>query len=159
WLRDNTNAWNWGERLVSNPDVKPKATAASGWQWEVTSMEDLGWGTGWLVEWWTDETDNLINLANDLDPFSFSVDVREITAAGQTYADDGTDIALGTKWDLWFGSYTGIFNDDSTYAAWTDTGGWEGTLELTAVPEPLTMLAVFTGIAGLAGYVRKRKMA
>ena len=27
------------------------------------------------------------------------------------------------------------------------------------VPEPLTMLAVFTGIAGLGGYIRKRRMA
>ncbi|MDY7009770.1 MAG: PEP-CTERM sorting domain-containing protein [Planctomycetota bacterium] len=29
----------------------------------------------------------------------------------------------------------------------------------TYVPEPMTMLAVFTGIAGLAGYIRKRRMA
>ncbi len=155
WLRDNTNAWNWGERLVSNPDVKPTATAASGWQVEVNANP---WGSGWLAEWWTDETDNLINLANDLDLFSFTVDVREITAAGQTYAD-GTDVALGTEWDIWFGSWHDMYNDDSAYSGWLDTGGWEGTLNLTAVPEPLTMFAVGMGIAGLAGYIRKRKLA
>ena len=153
WLRDNTNAWNWGERLVSNPDIKPTGTAASGWQVEVNANP---WGSGWLVEWWTDETDNLINLANNLDPFSFSVDVREISAAGQTYAD-GTDVALGTTWDIWFGSYHGIFNDDEPYASWQSTGGWEGTLDLEAVPEPLTMLGIFGGITAVGGYLRKRK--
>ncbi len=153
WLRDNTNAWNWGERLVSNPDIMPTGTAASGWQVEVNPNP---WGSGWLVEWWTDETDNLINLANDLDTFSFSVDVREITAAGQTYAD-GTDIALGTGWDIWFGSYTGIFNDDAPYESWQSTGGWEGTLELTAIPAPGAILLGGFGVS-LVGWLRKRRM-
>ncbi|MDH5748609.1 MAG: hypothetical protein OEY85_04785, partial [Rhodospirillales bacterium] len=48
WLHDNTNAWNWGERLVSNPDFMPTATAASGWQ--SVAMANP-WGSGWLVEW------------------------------------------------------------------------------------------------------------
>ncbi len=30
---------------------------------------------------------------------------------------------------------------------------------VAVIPEPLTMLAVFTGIAGLAGYIRRRKLA
>ena len=42
-------------------------------------------------------------------------------------------------------------------------GGWAaamgGDANFTIVPEPLTILAVFTGIAGLAGYIRKRKVA
>lgn len=59
WLLDNANAWNWGERLVSNPDVKPTATAASGWYSQV-----IPYGSGWLAQWWTDPTgDNLINLS------------------------------------------------------------------------------------------------
>ncbi|RMH04979.1 MAG: hypothetical protein D6704_10195 [Nitrospirae bacterium] len=66
WLRDNVNAWNWGERLVSNPDYMPTATAASGWQVEV--------------------------VANPWGLFSFTTeDARQISAPGQTYAD-GTDI-------------------------------------------------------------------
>lgn len=158
WLRDNTNAWNWGERLVSNPDVKPIGTAASGWQ---VAVDANPWGSGWLVEWWTDETDNLINLVNDLDPFGFGVDVREISASGQTYAD-GTDIALGSTWDIWFGSYGGIYNDDEPYKSWNyyetgaPIGGWEGTLELAAVPEPATMLLLGSGLIGLAGLGRKK---
>ncbi len=32
-------------------------------------------------------------------------------------------------------------------------------MKVTVVPEPLTMLGVFTGIAGLAGYIRRRKLA
>lgn len=54
------------------------------------------------------------------------------------------------------------------------TGGWEnhtGSGEnnevtgealwgiATAVPEPLTMLAVFAGLAGLGGYIRRRRLA
>lgn len=152
WLQDNQNAWNWGERLVSNPDVKPTATVASGWQVEVDANP---WGTGWLVEWWTDETDNLINLVNNLDLFSFTVDVREISASGQTYAD-GVDIALGSTWDIWFGSFKEIFNDESPYSAWSSTGGFEGTLNLTAVPEPATMFLLGTGLLGLVGLGRKK---
>ena len=160
WLRDNKNAWNWGERLVSHPDIMPVGTAASGWQVE-TIKDPWGAGSGYLVQWWTERTDNLINLVNNLDPFSFTVDVREISNPGETYAE-GKDIALGTKWDIWFGTYGGIYNDDQPYKSWNyyedgPIGGWEGTLELTAVPEPLTMFGVLIGLAGLAGYVRKRK--
>ncbi len=55
-----------------------------------------------------------------------------------------------------------VYNDGST------TGGipisdWDylsnDPTRAYYVPEPLTMLAVFTGIAGLGGYIRKRRMA
>jgi len=151
WLRDNANAWNWGERLVSNPDVKPTATAASGWE---VSVDPNPWGSGWLAEWWTNDADQRINLVNNLDEFSFTVDVREISAAGQTYAD-GTDIALGTQWDIWFGSYTGIYNDDSPYADWQSTGGYEGTLELQAVPVPGAVLLGILGLGAVGVKLRK----
>ena len=46
------------------------------------------------------------------------------------------------------------------------TDGWEfashgtgGHLDAVAIPEPLTMIALFGGIAGLGGYIRKRRMA
>lgn len=146
WLRDNTNAWNWGERLVSNPDVMPTATAASGWQ---TSVIANPWGSGWLAQWWTDEANNLINLANDLDEFSFTVDVRQISASGQTYAQ-GTDITLGTDWDIWFGGYV-----KSDQYDWT---GYEGTLEIQAVPVPAAVLLGMLGLS-VAGVKLRKKNA
>lgn len=151
WLRDNENAWNWGERLVSNPDVMPTATAASGWYSQVIENP---YGSGWLAQWWTDPAgDNLINLVNDHDLFSFTVDVRQIGASGQTYAD-GIDIAMGTDWDIWFGTMGSdwIANDNPAYVV----EGWEGTLELTAVPEPGTILLFGSGLVGLFGIARKR---
>ena len=96
---------------------------------------------------------NRLYLVNDHDLFSFTADVRQISAPGQTYAN-GIDIALGTDWDIWFGTMGSdwIPNDDPDYVP----QGWEGTLELTAVPEPGTMLLVGSGLVGLFGIGRKR---
>ena len=142
WLRDNPKAWNWGERLVQNPDAKPTATAAPGWH--VGDLWESIYG-GWVVEWYANEPDKRINLANDIGEFSFTMDLREISAPDQFYAD-GTDIAYGTNWDIWFGTGT-IYNDEAPYSSWQDVGGWEGTLELTVVPVPA---AVILGILGLS---------
>ena len=40
-----------------------------------------------------------------------------------------------------------------------DLGGGQFRVSMTPVPEPLTAMAVFGGIAGLGGYIRKRRMA
>ena len=151
WLRDNQNAWNWGERLVSNPDLMPTATAASGWQYEVMANP---WGSGWLVQWWTDDANNRLNLVNDLDDFSFTVDVREISSPGDTFID-GVDIAAGSTWDIWFGSYMDLHNDDPAYNGWQ---GFEATLPIGEVPEPATLALFGFGLAGL-GYMRRRRTA
>jgi len=69
------------------------------------------------------------------------------------------------------GTYFNLLHDDAyygvaygKYASWGDTASTqhgvrlEG-LMLTPVPEPVTMLGVFLGVSGLAGYVRKRRSA
>jgi len=40
-----------------------------------------------------------------------------------------------------------------------DLGSGEFRVSMTPIPEPMTMLGVFAGLAGLGGYVRKRRMA
>ncbi len=50
-----------------------------------------------------------------------------------------------------------IHMDRTTFESQTDFD--EQVLEVQIVPEPLTMLGLFTGIAGLAGYIRRRKLA
>lgn len=44
---------------------------------------------------------------------------------------------------------------------WTSYSGFLGdrAFSLEVVPEPLTMLAVFAGLAGLGGYIRRRRVA
>ncbi|RMH04988.1 MAG: PEP-CTERM sorting domain-containing protein [Nitrospirae bacterium] len=64
---------------------------------------------------------------------------------------------------MWFGSFGGIYNDDAPYKSWNyyesgPTGGWEGTLELTAVPEPSMLLLLGSGLAGLALFRKKFKV-
>jgi len=49
---------------------------------------------------------------------------------------------------------------------WSGDAPWEqnprdvmAQFDITVIPEPLTMLGVFAGVAGLGGYIRKRRMA
>ena len=43
---------------------------------------------------------------------------------------------------------------------WVSYGtGNKGNLDTNVIPEPLTMIALFGGVAGLGGYIRKRRMA
>ena len=59
----------------------------------------------------------------------------------------------------------GVFQLDGSYryiklVAWGGGTFTEPEIDaVMAVPEPLTMLGVFAGIAGVAGYIRKRRTA
>ena len=152
WLAGDATGfspWSWGERLVSNPDAVPTATAASGWNVEVVELVPGG-GLGWVVIWWTEQDDNLINLANDLDAFSFTVDVRQIAAQGDGYAA-GTDPADGTH-RIWFGS-SDIWNDDPLYAEWQ---GFEASMGVAAVPVPPALGLLAAGLLGFGAVARRR---
>jgi len=152
WLAGDAlgfNPWSWGERLVSNPDAMPTATAASGWNVEVLELVSGG-GLGWVILWWTDEDDNLINLVNDLDPFGFSIDVREIAADGDDYAS-GTDPADGA-YRIWFGS-SDIWNDDPAYADWE---GFEASMDVIGIPVPESAALLLAGLMGIGAVSRRR---
>jgi hypothetical protein len=145
WLAGDVlgfSPWSWGERLVSNPHAPPSAWAASGWNVEVIS---LGPGLGSVIVWWTERDDNLINLTNDLDPFGFAIDAREIASQGDDYGA-GTDAPDGT-YRIWFGS-SDIWNDNPAYAEWQ---GFEASMNVTAIPTPGAVVLFAAGLLGLAG--------
>jgi len=69
---------------------------------------------------------------------------------GSSYRDDyedlGTEIGIGTV----FATPLSGWSPDKPYTIWDD-------FEFgSSIPEPLTMLGVFAGVTGLAGYVRRR---
>lgn len=94
----------------------------------------------------------------------------------EDYDSDGDSLpdgVIGTAGMAWWGAYdTNTQAElDADIAAWqTVDETWTFTVRLdgqetsivsarSAVPEPLTMLGVFGGVAGIAGYIRKRSRA
>ena len=173
WLRDNTAAQSWGERVVSNESYVPSATAADGWNVQVISNP---WGPGYLVEWWTDDSSEYLRPTSetggdgaDIGLFSFTTDAlfdSDLDGVGDT------ELVEGLGYRIWFGGgnaendYSVHFDADwgtnysPSYDAFAagDNSGWEGVLEVkgTIVPEPATMLLLGSGLIGLAGFSRKK---
>jgi hypothetical protein len=161
WLADQSNAPLWGETLVSSGLVMPTGTAPAGWTANVIGNTWPDGSNGkWLVEWSTTDPAKYIRPGNDVGDFSF-----DFVAT--------TPVTLGDYYTIWFGGANyGIGSDAIPALVFDDTGGFasqfvvggygsgfEATLSLQAVPEPLTMLGVIAGVAGVAGYIRKRRAA
>ena len=158
WLADHSNAPLWGETLVSSGTVMPTGTAPVGW---TASVGGNPWPDGdnglWLVNWSTDDPTKYIRPGNSVGDFGFSFLPT-------------TSVVPGENYTIWFGGVNYgaddaalVFDEfedgfDSQFVATYGTG-FEATLSLSPVPEPITMLGLFMGIGGLAGYIRKRRMA
>lgn len=168
WLADNPRARGWGETLVVKPYAEPSATADADGLWDV-EVSTNEWYTDLYIAEWTmkpvdgDPTQNALRIGGtDIGNFSFTADVYvDVNQNGWDELD--TPAVLGEDYTFWFGG-TGVGDsifgyDDEDYGTTTDGLLYQGTLELTAVPEPMTMACVFMGVTGLAGYIRKRRMA
>ncbi len=183
WLLDNPNARSWGETIVSRLDAPPgAATAADGWTAEVI---DNPWGAGYLVQWSTDDPAKYINTTSDLGEFSFTVDAYvDIDEDGWDLDDPG--VVLGETYRIWFGAVNWTESDGAggwtqEWSLHFDASGWgtrtspdgpwsaglagtegygsgyEGVLDIQAVPVPG---AVLLGILGLSvAGVRLRRHA
>ena len=151
WLADNPRARGWGEQLVIEPNTGLSATAASGWQVEVSTNQwypDL-----FYASWWTDDINNALKIGgNDLDNFSFSANLYvDVNQNGW----DPTDplAVLGVDYTIWFGGYVGnasISPDDEVLL-------FQGTLDIAPVPEPATLALFGFGLLGIASISRKKR--
>ncbi|MCD4699867.1 MAG: PEP-CTERM sorting domain-containing protein [Phycisphaerae bacterium] len=111
--------------------------------------------TPYTLTAWT-ETSGYVGAVNLDTAWSDFQGLGSSSIGSRTY--DFSDATI-TSARLFACAFGGNFRDVTAYL---DDFTFDGTpvqLEggITVIPEPLTMLAVFTGIAGLAGYVRKRR--
>ncbi len=115
---------------------------------------DLYWDTGTGPKGW-DVTDPDVELGDEV---RFWVGCLNGDDADFYRSDTQAIYFDNQDWGTDSPAYSPFGANDSTEAG-VYGSGFEGVLSATAVPEPMTMLAVGMGIAGLAGYIRKRRMA
>lgn len=183
WLLNYQPYSAWGSQVVWNPADTPTATSDStlpypddywaGKKFYPPSIDfyDFGGGyAGWCIDWQAYETASNIRPGGvDLPEFSFtSKPYWDLTGDGWTADDvpvqEGDTIrVVFTSNSLWFDA-NGWGNrtpSDGPFVS-DHLGGtvWRGTLgENYIIPEPLTVLGVFMGVCGLAGYIRRRSRA
>ena len=161
WLANQSNAPLWGETLVSSGSYKPSGTAPSGWTVEVVGNPWPPNGDGqWLVEWSTADSSKYIRPGNSAGEFIFEFLPTTAVTLGDYYTiwfggvnyDAGSEAEPALVFDAFTDGFASQFIDDG-YGS-----GFEATLSLEAVPEPVTMAGLFLGIGCLARYVRRRKV-
>jgi len=155
WLANQANAPLWGETLVASGSSLPSGTAPSGWTVAVVGNP---WPAGsdgtWLVEWSTTDPTKYIRPGNNVGEFSFDFLPTTPVVLGDYYTIWFGGINYDTSPALVFDTFSGGFESQfrPTYGT-----GFEATLRLEAVPEPLTMAGLALGIGSLATYLRRRK--
>lgn len=175
WLLDNPNARSWGEKMVWDPaGPAPTGTADTAGKWDV-AVDVNPWGPGWLVQWSTADPANYINTVSNIGDFSFSGTAYWDNNANGYDATD-PEVEIGEVARIWFGAVNWTESDgqDGWTQDWSlhfdgegwgsrvpnDGGPWsaglidaedygsgyEGVLDITAVPIPG---AVILGVLGL----------
>ena len=172
WLLDNPNARSWGETIVARTDAPPGvAGAADGWTGEII---DNPWGAGYLVQWYTDDSTKYLRPGGaDIGDFSFTVDAYvDTNENGWDESDPG--VVMGESYRIWFGGanygdgldgQSVYFDDSGGFAAEFPTeaygSGFEGVLDIKAIPEPATLIIwSLLGALGIVyGWRRRQRTA
>ena len=186
WLLDNPRARSWGETTVWDPlGAAPSGTADADGKWNV-EVDANPWGPGWIVQWSTDDPANYINTLSDIGEFSFSGTMyHDNNANGYDVSDplvENGDIVRTwfgavnwTEFDEDKQEYVESFSVHFDADGWgtrtsNDGGPWssglvgsegygsgyEGALEIQAVPVPGAVLLGAMGL-GMVGWMKRRK--
>ena len=154
----------WGERLK----IADTAQAAweilatpAGWTGEIVKnpWPDAGYTNDmYFADWYADAYANRILYSKYGDGvedyvFEFKVDiVGEYPSYPSESPLDGNPFETDGSLRIWFGGT--VLNSTGQ---WTNEG-YDGVMELSPVPEPVTMAGLMLGIGCLARYVRRRKV-
>ncbi len=155
WLADNPRARGWGETLVIKPNTGLSATADAGGLWQVEVSTNEWHSDLYYAQWWTEGPANAIKIGGtDIGEFSFSATLY--VDANENGWDETDPLAeIGEDYTIWFGGY-GVGDDDFGYEHeyyGTSANGlmYQGTLDITAIPEPGTMIV--WGLLAAAGWL------
>lgn len=159
WLADNPRARGWGETLVIEPNTSLSATADAAGLWDVEVSPNQWHSDLYYAEWTVKDVNNALKISGtDIGDFSFTATL---------YVDEDEDgwdetdplAVLGEDYTIWFGGY-GVGDDSFAYDAeyyGTSANGllYQGTLDITTVPEPATVCLL--GLGSLSLIRRKRR--
>ena len=138
-LIDGAALWLKGDSIGNVGFLPPFATSMSEWSTVFQPTATLGSGT---VRAWLDVTDGEVEpLITQVDPFFDSG-----RATAHTYLNMTTDVSNATnKPDEFNGQDWTVQSNDDVVGA--------------AIPEPITMLGLGLAVAGLGGYIRRRRQS
>jgi hypothetical protein len=150
WLADNPKARGWGEQLVLKPYETPvSGTASAGWSVEVIGNP---WHDEYLmVQWTADDVSKALKIGGpDICHFSFTATLY-VDENENGWDEDDPLATLGEDYTVWFGGY-GVGTDTISH----ESGDilFQGTLDITTIPEPTTICLLGLGVLSL---LRRKK--
>jgi hypothetical protein len=165
WLVDGVNAQSWGEKHMIKSNSTVSATSLDGWNFTIINNPyNLG---GAVVQWYTlDPSKRLRPGGADIGNFTMTADLYLDNNANGEFDAGDVEVETGDTLRMWFGNLNGddpgfyrtdtqaIFFDGAVYsnAAGVAGSGFEGVLDVAAIPEPATVIVwSLLGLAA-AGY-------
>jgi hypothetical protein len=175
WFIDGYNATTWGEKYLIKPGTTVTATTPTGSGWNINYVMDPYVGyNGTCVQFYTLESALRLRLNGaDIGNFTVTADLF-IDNNGNRIFDAGDEEAkAGDHIRMWAGNLNGddapfyrndtqaIFFSGASYCTGAGQGGsgFEAALDMTAIPEPATILVwslLGTAAAGFGMWRRRR---